>query len=556
MLRPGSPIAGRGEIGIASFKWQAALIALVWAGLCLLHWRNDGLWSEDAARHFANGQFWKDFLLSFRLDAWDYAMAYYARYPVIKPSAYPPVFYLAEAGLFSIFTPSPWLAKGLVLATTLVSALYTAAWIRRWIAVEAGFAAALLLGMPGVVTWSHSVMLHMPALALATASLYHVRRWLESGDAAPDWKQFGLGVGLGTLAVFTYFQAAVVAVVTLAWIAVEGRWRLLASRTVRPVLASGVVLLILGVLALSRWAPAHLSWVVPKWDVILETATWTYYIRALPGLFTWHLLALAFLGGLAGLLGRHWRAEARVLLTWCVATYVFFSYMDARQARYVLFLGPPIVCLAAVGIYVLAAALARLVSRRDLAVPLASGVLAAMLLVQIGLAARQPVPSIDGFRDVVAYVEELVPEGAVFYDGYHHGIFISYLQASDPGFRRRVVLGSKLLYAYAVHTGWRLEEYAKSPEETVELLRRRGGAHVLLIEHGAYMDEVATQRYLREAVQGEGFELLRSFPIEAAALDRIDVYRMQGPVDEAETVDLPFPILGSGVRYSVKPIER
>lgn len=556
MLRPGSPRAGRRESGIARFGWQAALIGIVWAWICGLHWQNDGLWSEDAARHFANGQFWRDFLLSFRLDAWDYAMSYYARYPVIKPSAYPPVFYLAEAGLFSIFTPSPWLAKGLVLATALVSALYTAACIRRWIAVEAGWAAALLLVMPGVVTWSHSVMLHVPALALATASLYHVRRWLESGDAEPDWKQFALGSGLGALAVFTYFQAAVVAVVTLVWIAVEGRWRLLTSRRVRPVLAAGGVLLILGVLALSRWAPAHLSWAVPKWHVLLERATWTYYVRTLPELFSWPLLALACVGALSGLLDRRWRAEVRVLLAWCAATYVFFSYMEARQPRYILFLAPPITCLVVVGVYGLAAALARLSSRRDLAVQLAAGALASLLLVQSGLAARQPVPAIDGFREVVAYVEEVVPEGPVFYDGYHHGIFISYLQASDPDFRRRVVLGSKLLYAYAVHTGWRLEEYAKSPEETVELLRRRGGARVLLIEQGPYMDDVATQRYLREAVRGEGFELLRSFPIEGPALDRIDVYRMQGPVDEAVTVDLPFPILGEGVRYSVEPIER
>ena len=354
---------GRREPGVVTVKWQTALIGIAWAWLCWLHWSNDGLWAADAARHFANGQFWKDFLLSFRLDAWDYAMSYYARYPVIKPSAYPPLFYLAEASLFGVFKPSPWLAKGLVLVSALVSALYTAAWIRRWIAVEAGWAAALLLLMPGIVVWSHAVMLHMPALALATASLFHVRRWLESGDAAPDWRQFGLGVLFGTLGVLTYFQAAVVAVVTLAWIFVERRWRLLVSPAVLPVIGAGAVLLVIGVLALSRWAPSQLAWVVPKLDVILNPASWTYYLDALPDLFTWHLLALALLGGLAGLATRRWRAEAGMLLTWCLATYGFFSYLGAKEARYILFLGPPIVCLAVVGVYSLCAALAGLVSR-------------------------------------------------------------------------------------------------------------------------------------------------------------------------------------------------
>ena len=243
-------------------------------------------------------------------------------------------------------------------------------------------------------------------------------------------------------------------------------------------------------------------------------------------------------------LRRRWRAEATILLTWCLATYAFFSYLDAKEARYILFLGPPIVCLAVVGVYSLSAALAGLVSRiprRDLAVPLASGALGSILLVQVVMAARQPVPSIDGFREVVAYVEELVPEGAVFYDGPHHGIFVAYLQADDPEYRRRVVLGSKLLYAYAVHTGWRLEEFVKSPEESVALLRRRGGARVLVIEHGDDSEEVAAQRHLREAVRGAPFELLRSFPMRRIRVDRVDVYRMNGPIDESETVDLPVP---------------
>ena len=67
----------------------------------------------------------------------------------------------------------------------------------------------------------------MPALAFATASLYHVRRWLESEPDRPDWWQFGIGSALGGLAVLTYFQAAVVVPVALAWVVVEGRWRLL-----------------------------------------------------------------------------------------------------------------------------------------------------------------------------------------------------------------------------------------------------------------------------------------------------------------------------------------
>ena len=64
---------------------------------------NDGLWFQgDSPRHAINGFFWIDFLREVTLEAKDYALSYYARYPAIDPASRPPVFYLLE-GNASLF---------------------------------------------------------------------------------------------------------------------------------------------------------------------------------------------------------------------------------------------------------------------------------------------------------------------------------------------------------------------------------------------------------------------------------------------------------------------
>ena len=43
---------------------------------------------------------------------------------------YPPTFYWLEGGLYALLGPSPFVAKGLVLAFALLAGVYTLAWLR------------------------------------------------------------------------------------------------------------------------------------------------------------------------------------------------------------------------------------------------------------------------------------------------------------------------------------------------------------------------------------------------------------------------------------------
>jgi hypothetical protein len=61
-------------------------------------------------------------------------------------------------------------------------------------------------------------------------------------------------------------------------------------------------------------------------------------------------------------------------------------------------------------------------------------------------------------------------------------------------------------------------------------------------------------RNLREAMRRPEFEFVRSFPVQGPKIERVDVYRMLGPVRELQMVRLPFPLVSEDTYYEVEPI--
>src|SRR5262245_21715420 len=84
------------------FASQLAGIVFAIGVVAAFHWPNDGLWFQDASRHAMNGLFWWDLVGAHPADPLTYTIRYYARYPVISPATYPPLFYLIEGFAFSI----------------------------------------------------------------------------------------------------------------------------------------------------------------------------------------------------------------------------------------------------------------------------------------------------------------------------------------------------------------------------------------------------------------------------------------------------------------------
>jgi hypothetical protein len=236
--------------------------------------------------------------------------------------------------------------------------------------------------------------------------------------------------------------------------------------------------------------------------------------------------------------------------------YIAYSLIAARELRYVLLLGPPLVILSMIGLMfgleLLASTFGGNLSRVRLA---GLGVFIGLhLLAAPGVA----VPAMRGMEDIVAFVEQVAPDQRVFYEGKFDGAFSFYIRAHDKKLTRSVTLDSKLLYATAMDPSIGVVEMVASPHDVVEAFRVRCGCRWLVVEGERSATEVPGVRYLREALTGSEFQLVRSFPFDAPqpAPVRVDVYRFMLPIEKPKQQQLQFPILGDETLYRVKPIEQ
>ncbi|MFO0808927.1 MAG: hypothetical protein U0746_09915 [Gemmataceae bacterium] len=526
----------------------------VWLCVCAAQWDNDGLWYQsDAPRHAATGLFWKDVVLARPTNPLDFAYRYFARYPVIAPSVHPPGFYLLEGAAFGVFGPSPYVGKGLVLASALMAALFLTAWLQRWVSPEAGLAGPLFLTLPGIVVWSNTLVLNVPALALGLAALYYGRLALETPTGRRANAYAVAAATLSTATILTYYTGAVVVAVWCAWAVAFYRDRLPWKRAVFWG-AVGLALVLAILAAAATWAPAQVLLSVYAPSRLLKLDAWTYYGKHLSELTGSHVIVLSVTGAIIGLRSPRWRRETTFALIWLGVVYVAFSVKRGREPRYLLPILPPLLSLAAIGVLVAVQRLAAL-RRGHLGRWPVTVALAALIAGQTWRVTQVRVPSVKGIRDVAEFLARVAPDDAYFYDGDYAALFTFWVMAGDPGFQRRVALADKLLYTWAVDRTWRLAEFAASPEEVVEILTQRGGCRWVAVEVGNEGTRVSAARHLRTAVRGPAFEFVRSFGVSGAIVDRVDLYRLRGPIAAVEEVDMPFQVLGEGVRRRARPID-
>jgi hypothetical protein len=532
---------------VNSRGWQVTGVVLSFLLVAVLHRQSDGLWFQgDAPRHAVNGLFWWDLLRTLPRDPVDFAVRYYARYPVIAPATYPPFFYIFEGLAFAVFGPSPYTARFVVLLFAGMAGLYTMAWARRWIGPPAGWAGAFLALMPGIVMWSNTVMLNVPATALGLASLYHFRRWLETARLT----SFVLTALFMTAVLLTYYPGASVLSILAAWGILRVR-DLRFDRRLLSVAASASIALV-PLLAALLLAPVHTSRQLPTGAFLIRLSAWTYYWRMLPSVISRPALVLGLAGCAAGLASARWRAEVVFLVIWITVLIIGLSVLPARDPRYILLVAPAFALAVAIGI----ACAARYLPPLDPAWQLA--VLAAGLAMGVWSAAHVDVPQVSGFREIATYLRERAPTDAVLYDGEYDGLFGFYVRALDPHFQQRVVLADNLLYHYGPTTTfqWSQASNVTSTEDVVNILRARSGCRWVAIEVGPRPSSAFGSRLLQHAMERSEFELTRSFPILGAGERRVDLYRMVGDVTPVAGVDLTFPSLSNREFRHITPIAR
>jgi hypothetical protein len=225
------------------------------------------------------------------------------------------------------------------------------------------------------------------------------------------------------------------------------------------------------------------------------------------------------------------------------------AVLPGRDARYALLLGPLAVLAAFIAV---SRAVDVVRPRLALAGPLA---IAAVLAFAVPATLATPLRRVSGFDTAAQFLREHGPTDGVLYSGYYDGVFGFYVRALDPAFERRMVLSNRLLTELRQEADftWHERPRAHTPADALDLIRRTSGCRWVAVEIGGEW-VTAGDRLLHETVQGPDFELVRSFPVQASPVSRLDLYRFRGNLEPAAPRDLSFPSFSRSVFPAVEPI--
>jgi|694.fasta_scaffold21744_6 hypothetical protein len=505
---------------IDRLRFQCIALILSWLFCILLHWNNDGLWFQgDAPRHAVNGLFLRDLIHEGLSNPVEFARSYYARYPVVTASRYPPLFYMIEAIAFEVFGASATVAKGVVQLFGLITGFYLLISIRRWISPTAGIAASLLFLMPGMISWNNAVMLNVPALCLAVVSLYHFRVGLEDTDEKQSPKHIGLATILAVLSILFHPTIGYVVIIGLAWVVASRKFHLLKDRRVR-IVGACILLGLLGIfVVVTMITPEQLAQVDWKAQRFLRPGALAFYPIALLKLIdVWGIL-FSILGLLWAYSQPRFRTDCLRILLGILVVALILIPVWAKDPRYILLACPTATWLCAYYVQAIAVYLRANYSEKWAQSAIFASLLC-LALYAAYTASTKPMQEVNFMQQVVQYVEQVAPEEPVIYEGRFDGTYGYYLRVRDPNFQRQMLLSKHLL-----------EPIQKlAPENRVaaatELLLG-SNCRWLILEKNKKLKLNTLEKVLQEVVKQPEFTLAKSFYMSHSHIEEIDVYRIE-----------------------------
>lgn len=487
----------------AEKHWSIALgiAVIVLACVVVAHGIHKGEFDYyvDEAQHAVTGLFVADAVHDMPLrHPVQYAYRYYAQYPSVAIVHWPPLFYVFEGLNFLILGPN-------VVAARLTVLLFVILLCYQWFKLveELGYplaaaaSTAILVLLPTMLMFEKTVMLEIPSLALAVASIRSWIHYLEYGQSRFIYR-FALWISAALLCKQT---SVFVLLFCLLSLAATRRWERLWNRDV--FLAAGLcVLLVVPFYTLMLIAQGH---AVAKDLGSHQMSGWkrlTYYWTTLPATFTIPMLGLS---GLGFLTAPRWDRKRNTLLMacWVLAGYVTFTFFGQNEARFSIYWFPPLVYFAAGLLMMGFRTPAFRLAMRTVAVAIV------MLMAYRGWGYERPY--IAGYETVAARLVGTYRSGIVLFDGRIPGNFVFYIRALDP--RRQFLTLRKSLYVSDVRQGNNSEELLHSGQDLQNLFRNAGIRFVVVADNVPL--RFPSQVMLRESLHSDQFQLLGSFPIQS-----------------------------------------
>ena len=551
----------------------AAVLALVVAAFSLTGNLGSEFWWPDAARHAMDGAFVLDFVrdLPASLNAWQYAIEYYARYPCLGLVQYPPVFAAVEGAMFALFGVSLTVARLTVAVFGAVGAVFGYKLARRFVGRLVAVVFVLItFGAPAVVWWSREVMLEVPVIAMMLVASHYFVAYVET-QRRRDCIVAG---ALLAVAVLTKQTACVVGPVWAAYAIWRRGWRVALRWEV--LVAVGALAVVLGPFAFATvsYAKVNIGQSIGKLSggMAHSRSSWRavgFYPTRAPQQAGW--LALGLVGlcavGVAGgwalrrpfLRSAEARRAAVLGVVWAAVCWAVFTFAIAhKDSRFIIVWMPGLALVAAAGVDGLLG-MGRL--GRVLAWVAVAACVARTGGQLTGVSqhwGHAPTPHLRGPGAAAAKLAAVPRWTVIFYSGYDNGNFIFAMRCLDPDRRAVVLRGTKMLVTMATEKEHGMHVLARTQDDIAATFRRYGVRYVVLEEPSPKLLKIAPVfGELTALVHTSKFRCIADVATDTnlrARARRLSIYEVTDP-RPAQAKELGIELLSAGRTIRV-PLER
>jgi hypothetical protein len=270
-----------------------------------------------------------------------------------------------------------------------------------------------------------------------------------------------------------------------------------------------------------------------------------FYVKALPELTGWPILALALAGFATCFL---WARKTNVLIfvCWFISVYLTMTIIGHKEARYVIYLVPALLYFALWPL--IWRALPKAVCR------VAVGGLIAYLAWSAWQFER---PWVGGYAPVANAIRKDANSGIILVDADLPANFIFFMRNQDP--EERFVVLRKALYSFRIKESLGSQVYLHTPGD-IEQVLRDDGIQFILVSNRSPDPILPISSVLRDVLQTNQFQLLGQFPVEGSSpgwkgysLLLYENLQAQAPVGSvlhipmqtmSHDIDVPFAKLG------------
>ncbi len=510
---------------------------------------NDSVGYADADRTLMDGVFLLDFLKDLPLTrVYEYTTQYYGQYPALSIGYHPPLFPFVEALFNGLFGLNTWSSRLAIVAFAVVG---VAAWHRLieriFDSMTAFWAMLLLVTTPFFVQWGWYAMGEIPAVSLIMAAAYMFYRSTESDHASYVYAAAVLFV----LAVWTKHTAVYAILWFLLYLTVRGKLLEYFKRRETWIAVGGLLLALTPLAAITLWLgkmnlfqsigdAEHGLFRVGSDDITalgrhLFSAHLSFPVFALSGVgFVWALV----------------RRDSRIVFfaSLVLTTYLFFTLLVAKDARYSIYWIPAFALFASLPISYLRVPTIRVGFMF---------LLAGTAVYQMNVVYAKAPAYATGYDQAAAYVLEHSTSPTIFFDGHNNGYFIYFSRVFDPSRSMYVLRGDKLLSSSAIFSSHWLEVHAHSDND-IQAIFDRFGVEYIVVE-SADRTGLFIHQELRRFLQAGPFELQKTIDVQSNRWplrgQKLLIYRYAHPkTPEASVMEMRLPVVGQTLRISVDDI--